>query len=116
MAKAKSNLTIGGYSHWGVRRTLREALNAARWSPWSAVYWMEEARDMLTLETPLYDEYDDTAHRINALWTQFERHHWYDASTFWKKGNVRYPPQRIKLFGESNSSYEPNSLDKLFNL
>jgi hypothetical protein len=101
MAKSTSTLTISGYSHWGVRRTLREALNAARWSPWSAIAWMEEARNMLTIENSLFDEYDDTARRINALWTQFERHHWYESGSFWKKGNVKYPPQRIKLYDEA---------------
>ena len=113
MAKAKSHFSPGGYTVWGALRTIREAENAARWSPWSAVDWMEEARDMISLENPLYDEFDKAANNINALWRSYERHGWYDSRTFWMRGSVYYPPQRIKLFDEGSESVTTTSIDKL---
>jgi hypothetical protein len=116
MAKAKSTFNPGGYTDWGVRRTLREAENAARWSPWSAIQWMEEARDQISLENPLYDEFDRTATKINALWKSYERHSWYEAKVFWKKGTVSFPPQRIKLFDEGLEPTKPTSIHDFFKI
>lgn len=107
MAKAKPTLSMGGYSTWGVRRTLREALNVARYSPWTAIKWMEEARDFIDISSPFYDEYDDTARKINALWKSFEKFHWYDSGEFWKKGTVKHPPQKIKLFADPTEDSQP---------
>lgn len=116
MAKAKTTYNTGGYSTWGVRRTLTEAENAARWSPWSAVEWMEEARDQISIENPLYDEFDAVANRINALWRSYERYHWYDAKSFWRKGTVSYPPQRIKLITEQTDDYISINVSDLFKI
>ena len=63
MAKAKPLFNTGGYSDWSIRRTLREAENAARWSPWCAVKWMEEARNRISIQDPFFDEYDKSAKR-----------------------------------------------------
>ena len=114
MAKAKPTFNPGGYTTWGIRRTLAESLNAARWSPWSAIKWMEEARDMISIENPLYEEFDRTATRINALWKTYERYHWYEAREFWKRGTVTYPPQRIKLLSEQDSEYRNIDISTLF--
>jgi len=114
MAKNKTILNVGGYTTWGVIRTLRESENAARWSPWSAIAWMEEARDMISLDNPLYDEFDKAANKINALWKSYEKHHWYDARTFWARNGIAHPPQRIKTFDDSFSEYTPTNIDSLF--
>lgn len=98
---------MGGYSDWGVRRTLSEALNVARYSPWTAIKWMEEARNLIDINSPFYDEYDETAKSINALWKSYEKYYWYDAQDFWRKGTVKYPAQTIKLFSEGSEDFKP---------
>ena len=100
MAKAKPTFNTGGYSEWTVRRTLREAENAARWSPWCAVKWMEEARNRISIYDPFFDEYDKSANRINALWRSYEKYIWYEARAFWRQGNISHPPQRIPLLAD----------------
>ena len=107
MVKAKPTLSMGGYSTWGIRRTLQEALNVARYSPWTAIKWMEEAKDFIDIHSPFYEQYDDTARKINALWKSYEKYHWYDAQDFWKKGTVKHQAQTIKLFSEEYDDYEP---------
>jgi|TARA_A100001015_G_scaffold299207_1_gene382958 hypothetical protein len=100
-SRTKSNISIGGYSVWSVRRTIREAENVARYSPWCAIEWMEEARDRISLENPMYDEFDVAANRINALWRSFEQMHWYNPRDFWMRGKTVYPPQRISTFDDT---------------
>ena len=101
MAKAKPTLNTGGYSDWGILRTLREAENAARWSPWCAVKWMEEARNRISIYDPWYDEYDKTANKINALWRSYNKYIWYEPKSFWRQGNVSHPAQQIPLLSDS---------------
>ena len=58
----------GGYTVWSVLRTIREAENIARWNPWLAHDWMEEARDRLDIySAPYHEEYDAAVNRINDL-------------------------------------------------
>ena len=97
---------MGGYSTWGIRRTLQEALNVARYSPWTAIKWMEEAKDFIDIHSPFYEQYDDTARKINALWKSYEKYHWYDAREFWVKDRVKCPPQKVPLFEEESVSFE----------
>ena len=106
MAKAKPTFNPGGYVDWGVRRTLREAENVARWAPWCAIEWMNEARNMISIDNPLFDEYNLLANRINSLWKSYEKYHWYDAREFWTKDKVKCPPQKIPLFEEESVSYK----------
>ena len=75
------------YVNWGILRTLREAKNVARWSPWHAHIWMEEARDALSLDYPLYTEFNDTAKEINLYWAKLSRFLWYNESEFWSIDN-----------------------------
>jgi hypothetical protein len=104
MAKA-SPLPYGsntGYTDWGVLRTIREAENIARWNPWLAHEWMEEARNRLDIySAPYHEQYDTAVRRINALWKSNSQCHWYDAKEFWKRGKVSYPPKMLEpLFDE----------------
>lgn len=87
----------GGYTVWSVLRTIREAENIARWNPWLAHDWMEEARDRLDIySAPYHEEYDAAVNRINALWKSNSKCHWYDVKEFWKKGKVSYPPKMLE--------------------
>lgn len=80
-----------GYTVWGVRRTIREAENIARWNPWLAHAWMEEARDQLSLDNPLFTEFDAAVERINNYWIMLERFHWFNAVEFWTREGEPYP-------------------------
>ena len=84
-----------GYSVWDVRRTIREAENVARWNPWLAHAWMEEARDSLSLERPFFSEFDAAVDRINARWALLQQFHWFDVEEFWKLDGESYPPTYI---------------------
>lgn len=80
------NNTYGaGYCDWGIKRTIREAENVARWNPWLAHAWMEEAHDRLSLDNPYYSEYDEAVERINAYWVLMRRFRWFDETEFWSK-------------------------------
>ena len=96
MAKAKPVQfgTLTGYNDWSVMRTIREAENIARWNPWKAHEWMEEARQRLDLfNAPYHDQFDDAVHRINALWRSNMQCHWYDSKTFWMDGKQSRQPK-----------------------
>lgn len=103
MAKAKPIQfgTVTGYHDWSVIRTIREAENIARWNPWKAHEWMEEACTRLDLlNAPYHIEYDDAVHRINALWRANSRCHWYDAKTFWMDGKTSRAPKMLEPLSE----------------
>ena len=104
MAKAKPVQygTITGYTDWSIKRTIHEAENIARWNPWKAHEWMEEARNRLDLyEAPYHEYYDRAVKRINALWKSNSQCRWYDAKEFWKRGKVTYPPKMLEpIFDE----------------
>ena len=75
-------------------RTIREAENIARWNPWKALEWMDEARQRLDLcNAPYHDQFDDAVHRINNLWRANMRCHWYDSKTFWMDGKQSRQPK-----------------------
>jgi len=99
MARAKP-LPIGsnsGYTDWSVRRTLREAENIARWSPWIAHEWMEEAQNRLDIRTaPFHEDYNATVHRINQLWKSIAKTHYYSQKEFWAKGKFSLPPKMLE--------------------
>lgn len=81
-----------GYTVWDVRRTIREAENVARWNPWLAHAWMEEARDELSLERPFFTEFDSAVDRINSRWKLLESFKWFDSVEFWKLDGEPYEP------------------------
>lgn len=83
-----------GYNSWSIKRTLREAHNIARWSPWHAHAWMEEARDALSLDYPFYSDYNRVAEEINCYWVHLRRYRWYNEAEFW---SIDGEPQHIKL-------------------
>lgn len=94
MAKKRSvpaKYSAVGYSDWSIRRTIREAENVARWNPWLAHAWMEEARNALSLELPFFTEFDTAVERINARWRLLERFHWFDREEFWQLEGESYP-------------------------
>ena len=103
MAKAKQSvLTRIGYSDWSVRRTIDEAENIARWQPWIAPEWMEEAAARLDIVyAPYHDEYDAAVKRINAMWKKHRQYRWFNEREFWKHGKTYYPPKMLdQLFDE----------------
>lgn len=75
--------TASGYANWDTRRTIREAENVARWNPWLAHAWMQEALDQLSIDRPFFQEYDDAVTRINARWMLLRRFHWFNEAEFW---------------------------------
>ena len=103
MAKAKQSvLTRIGYSDWSVRRTIDEAENIARWRPWIAHEWMEEAAARLDIiYAPHHDYYDAAVKRINAYWKQHRKYKWFNEREFWKDGKQYLPPKMLDpLFDE----------------
>lgn len=97
MAKAKQNLlTRIGYSDWSVRRTIWEAENIARWKPWIAHEWMEEAASRLDIVyAPHHDEYDAAVKRINAMWKKHRQYRWFNEREFWKDGKTYSSPKML---------------------
>ena len=86
MARAKVyHNSSSGYADWGIKRTLREAESVARWNPWTAHEWMEEAGNRLSLDNCLYQEFDDVAARINSRWKIMLSFRWFKKEDFWKK-------------------------------
>jgi hypothetical protein len=83
-----------GYNSWSIKRTIREASNIARWSPWHSHAWMEEARDSLSLDYPFYSEYNAAAREINLYWLRLNNYRWYNESEFWA---IDGEPQPVKL-------------------
>lgn len=104
MAKSTLNTSLfhTGYNVWSVRRTIDEARNIARWSPWKTHEWMEEARNRLDIyDAPFHSQFDEAVHEINALWKSLERFSWFNPSEFWSKGKVKHPPMYlIPLYDE----------------
>ena len=104
MAKAKPTPFMpAGYSDWPIRRCIAEAVNVCRYSPWKAHEWMEEARNLISMQYPFYDDYDNAVDTINRTWRSFEKYQWYDAREFWKRGNVSCPAQYLKRIDEDFS-------------
>ena len=104
MAKSslKQDWFHSGYNVWSVRRTIDEARNIARYSPWKAHEWMEEARNRLDIyEAPFHEQFDAAVHEINALWRSLERYSWFNKREFWTKGKIQHPPTYLEpLFDE----------------
>jgi hypothetical protein len=85
------------YVNWGIHRTLREAKNVSRWSPWHAHIWMEEARNYLSLDAPFYSEYNDAATEINLYWLRMRKFRWFDEAEFWSIDSNPQPLTLIEL-------------------
>jgi hypothetical protein len=104
MAKRKAYLpdkySSAGYSDWPIRRTISEAVNVARWNPWLAHAWMEEARNQISLDNPFYQEFDDAAAKINAYWRSLPKYRWFNEDAFWERDGMSYHPTYIQLISE----------------
>jgi len=111
MAKKKPTTFSVGYSDWSVLRLMREAQNVARWNPWKAHEWMDEARNQMTLDSLWYDEYDRTVDAINSLWREYQRHRWFSPRQFWSRGGIAHPPKWLEPLASSDSDI---SLDTIF--
>lgn len=96
MAKKKPVYTGSGYSVWSFGRLIREAENVARWNPWVAHAWMEEARNKLSLDAPFYREFNSTAQRINYRWALLKKFRWFDEVEFWELDGVSYKTTYIE--------------------
>lgn len=84
--------SASGYANWDVRRTIREAENVARWNPWLAHAWMQEALDQLDLDRPFFREYDEAVTRINARWRLLTHFRWFNETDFWSVDGQPFPP------------------------
>ena len=86
--KQQSNL-IRGYSAWSKKKLIHQAVNVARWNPWLAHKWMEEAIDGLSimddLEFEIIEAHDKAADRINTWWRSLTRYRFYNPKTFWSE-------------------------------
>lgn len=98
MAKTRQSILSSiGYSDWSIIRTLWEAENIARWSPWRTHEWMEEAANRLDIvHAPYFEEYNDAVKRINAIWKQNTRYRWYNEKDFWKDGKTYRSPKMLE--------------------
>jgi hypothetical protein len=86
-----------GYVDWSVRRTIREAENIARWSPWTAHEWMEQAYNRLDIrDAPFHEDYNSAVHRINAYWRSITKTRFYSQKEFWAKGKFPMPPKMLE--------------------
>lgn len=90
-----------GYSNWDIRRTIREAENVARWNPWLAHAWMEEAHNQLSLDKPFFKEFDDAVERINARWRIMRSFRWYNEVDFWQLDGQQRSPRYLKCTSEA---------------
>ena len=89
----------------GIRRTLQEALGAARYFRDSNQMDGRSKRRLISILRFMTIWWH--CRKINALWKSYEKYHWYDAQDFWKKGTVKHQAQTIKLFSEEYDDYEP---------
>lgn len=99
--RKKNNLpakySASGYAVWDVRRTIREAENVARWNPWLAHAWMNEALDQIDLDRPFFTEYDEAVIRINRRWLLLRQFRWFNEVDFWSIDGETYPLTLLAL-------------------
>ena len=92
--KQQSNL-IRGYSAWSKKKLIHQAVNVARWNPWLAHKWMEEAIDGLSimddLEFEIIEAHDKAADIINSAWRALPSYRYHNPKTFWNE----MPPKMI---------------------
>jgi hypothetical protein len=105
MAKKQSLPTkhsASGYTNWDTRRTIREAENVARWNPWLAHAWMNEARNQLSLDRPFFNEYDNAVTRINTRWILLKQFRWFNEADFWTFDGECLPPTLLSYTTDSD--------------
>ena len=90
--KTEKSILLQGYNPWTRSRTLDEAKNIARWSPWLAHEWMAEAIQGASIEEfEVLDKHDKVADEINTMWRRRTKYRFYNEKEFW--GGV--PPMMI---------------------
>ena len=100
--KTEKTSFVPGYNVWSRRRTIDEAKNIARWSPWIAHEWMAESIQGASIdEFEILERHDKAADEINAMWRRRAKHYYYDEKEFW--GGV--PPKMIPKC-LSNNEYD----------
>ena len=67
--KTERTSFVPGYNVWSRRRTIDEAKNIARWSPWIAHEWMAETSEG-ALVAPSIGEYIRLRHRSCGLYNR----------------------------------------------
>ena len=84
---------IKGYSPWAKKHTINQAKNVARWNPWLAHEWMDEAARGLSIDHfDLIEYYDKVADEINLNWKTRTRYRFYNQKEFWNG----LPPKMIR--------------------
>ncbi len=84
---------IKGYSPWSKRYTMNQAKNVARWNPWMAHGWMEEAARGLSIDHfDLIEYHDKVADEINQGWKNRTKYRFYNQKEFWSG----LPPKMIR--------------------
>ena len=100
--KTERTSFVPGYNVWSRRRTIDEAKNIARWSPWIALEWMAESIEGASIdEFDILERHDKAADEINSMWRRRSKHYFYDEKEFW--GGV--PPKMIPKC-LSNNEYD----------
>lgn len=90
--KQESKLLLG-YSAWSSKKLIKEATNVARWNPWLAHEWMEEATRGLSIDNyDVVDYHDAAVDKINNHWKMISRMRFYNQKDFWNG----LPPRMIK--------------------
>jgi hypothetical protein len=90
--KTEKSSLIHGYNPWSRKRTIDEAVNIARWSPWTAHDWMAEAIQGATIaDYDILEKHDKEADKINAMWRRRTKYHFYDEKQYW----AGIPPKMI---------------------
>ena len=76
---------------WSVLRTIREAENIARWNPWKAHEWMEEARNRLDIyDAPYHDQFDAAVQKLTLFGVQILNVTGMTRKSFGKKEKFRF--------------------------
>ena len=84
---------VTGYSPWPKRYTMDQAKNVARWNPWMAHDWMDEAARGLSIDHfDLIEYHDKVVDEINQGWKNRTKYRFYNQKEFW--GGL--PPKMIR--------------------
>ena len=109
-------VSTGDYSDWGIKRTIREAENVARWNPWKAHEWMNEARDRMDLDNMFFDFYNAVRNALSlklsgdsAFTGYIAKNPTYKGNFFDKNNNVK-TKEKFKIMSFNNDGWELGGL------
>ena len=90
--RIKKDKLATGYSPWPKKYTIDQAKNVARWNPWMAHDWMDEAARGLSIDHfDLIEYHDKVANQINTDWRNRVRYRFHNQKDFWNG----LPPKMI---------------------